>query len=250
MDAWGIGRYEDTAAELAPVSEVAVAKLGLSGGERVLDVACGTGNAARVATGAGARVVGLDASPRLLEVARVRVPDAEFAHGDAAQLPFGDDEFDAAVSVFGVIFARPAQRAAQEMARVVRPGGRVVITTWPPRGPVFVAASLMRRAVAGVRPPQGPPAPDWGDPAVLGGLLGPYGELEVSECQLDHHDRTPEEIWDGWESAHPMWIGARALLEPAGEWARLRRATIAALREGAMGAGATSPYLLASLRRH
>ena len=121
-DAWGIGEYEDTAAELAPVSEVAVAALRLSGEERVLDVACGTGNAALVAQRGGASVTGLDGSPRLLEVARERVPSGEFVLGDAAELPFDDGAFDAAVSVFGVIFARPAERAAAEIARVVRPG--------------------------------------------------------------------------------------------------------------------------------
>lgn len=249
MDEWGVGCYEDTAAELSPVSEVAVAALGLTGDERVLDVACGTGNAALLAQHAGALVTGLDASPRLLAVARERVPGVDFVHGDAAELPFADGQFDAAVSVFGVIFARPAEKAAAELARVVRPGGRVAITTWPPRGPAFAAVSLMRQAIARLRPPEGPPPANWGDPSVLEGLLGPYGDLEVTERQLTHEDATPEEVWDRWERLHPMWIGARGQLEPAGEWDRLRAASIAALREGAMGAGATSPYLLAVLER-
>jgi SAM-dependent methyltransferase len=170
-------------------------------------------------------------------------------HGDAAELPFADARFDAAVSVFGVIFARPAERAAAELARVVRSGGRVAITTWPPRGAVFDAVSLMRAALARVRPPEGPPPVNWGDPSVLEALLGPYGELEVTERQLDLEDATPEKVWDRWERVHPMWIGARARLEPAGAWPPLREATIAALREGGVGAGATSPYLLAVLRR-
>ena len=82
VDAWGAGSYEDTAAELAPVSDVAVAALGLASGERVLDVACGTGNAALVAHRAGAIVTGLDGSPRLLDVARERMPDGEFVQGE------------------------------------------------------------------------------------------------------------------------------------------------------------------------
>lgn len=76
-DEWGAGCYEDTATELAPASEVAVGELRLTGGERVLDVGCGTGNAALVAARAGARVTGLDSSPRLLEVARERVPEVD-----------------------------------------------------------------------------------------------------------------------------------------------------------------------------
>ena len=249
MDAWGVGSYEDTAELLAPVSDVAVEALGLTGGERVLDVACGTGNAALVAHDAGAIVTGLDGSRRLLEVARRRVPGAEFVRGDAAELPFDDGRFDAAVSVFGVIFARPAEQAAAEIARVVRPQGRVVITTWPPRGPMFAAVSLMRQALARKRPPDVDGAPlEWGDPSVLKTLLGPYGAAEISERQLVHERSTPEEFWDRWERLHPMWIAARSQLEPA-DWERLREDVIAALRDGAIDAGATSPYLLAVLER-
>jgi SAM-dependent methyltransferase len=250
VDQWGVGCYEDTALELAPVSDVAIAALGLSGDERVLDVACGTGNAALVAHRAGAIVTGLDASPRLLEVARERLPSAEFVRGDAAQLPFGDGQFDAAVSVSGVIFARPAEKAAAEIARVVRPGGRVAITTWPPRGPMVAAAAPMRQALARLRPPDGSATPlDWGDPTVLETLLGRYGDLAVTEHQLTHRPTNPEEFWERWERRHPIWIGARKQLEPVGEWDDLREAAIAALREGAIGTGATSPYLLAVLDR-
>ena len=249
MDEWGVGCYEDTAAQLAAASATAVEALGLSGGEQVLDVACGTGNAALLARRAGAIVTGLDASPRLLEVARERVPRAEFVHGDAARLPFEDGRFDAAVSVFGLIFARPGEAAAAEIARVVRPGGRVAITTWPPRGPMFAAVALMRQAVSRLRPADALPSTRWGSPAALAGLLGRYGELEVTEHELAHEDGTPEEIWDRWERLHPMWIAARARLEPAGEWAGLRAASIAALEQSAMGAGAKSPFLLAVLER-
>ena len=246
MDEWGVGSYEVTAAELAPVAPVAVGALGLEGGERVLDVACGTGNAALVAQQAGARVTGLDGSPRLVGVARERVPEGEFVVGDAAAMPFDDAAFDAAVSVFGVIFARPAETAVAELARVVRPGGRIAITTWPPRGPVFGAVMAMRRAVGRVRPPEdGPPPVNWGDPEVLERLLGPYGEVEIAEHQLEHDDATPEEVFERWERDHPMWIGARADLEPAGEWDAVREASLKALRAGER----RSPYLLAVLRR-
>lgn len=242
MDTWGVGCYEDTAAQLAPVSDVAVAALGLSKGERVLDVACGTGNAALVADRAKASVTGLDSSPRLLDVARERVPGGRFVEGDAAQLPFEDGEFDAAVSVFGVMFAHPAEQAAAEIARVVRSGGRVAITTWPPRGPLFAAVALMRQAL------NRSPAPlAWGDPAGLRALLGDHGDVEVSELQLAQQDSSPEDLWDRWERLHPVWIGARQQLEPAGKWEPLRDDVIAALRAGGIGEGATSPYLLAVL---
>jgi SAM-dependent methyltransferase len=247
MDRWGVGRYEDTAAELEPMAEVAVAALGLSGGERVLDVACGTGNAAAVAAAAGAQVTGLDTSERLLQVARGRVPDGEFVLGDAARMPFADGEFDAAVSVVGVMFATPAERAAAEIARVVRPGGRVAITAWLPHGPVSEVAELMRAAAARVRPPDGPPPVDWGDRSELDRLLGAYGTLEVTEHEMPDSDLAPEEKWDRRERLHPMWIRARALLEPAGEWDRLRTSAIAAYRAGS--GSADSAYVLALLTR-
>ncbi|MGI8801584.1 MAG: class I SAM-dependent methyltransferase [Solirubrobacteraceae bacterium] len=249
MDDWGVGCYEDTAAELAPAAEAAVGALGLTGGERVLDVACGTGNAASLAAAAGADVTGLDASPRLLDVAGDRVPGGAFVLGDAAALPFADGEFDAAVSVFGVIFAHPAGRAADELARVVRPGGRAAVTTWPPRGPLFAAVSLMRAAVERRRPTSGRPPVTWGDPAVIESLLGPYGELTIGEHELSYEESRPEDLWDRWERLHPMWIRARGVLEPAGEWNALREACLATMREAGVGAGATSPYLLAVLER-
>jgi SAM-dependent methyltransferase len=251
VDEWGVGRYEETARELAPVADVAVDALGLRGRERVLDVACGTGNAALVARQAGAHVTGIDSSGRLIEVARERVPEGEFLEGDATEMPFEDGTFDAAVSVFGVIFASPAELAAAEIARVVRSGGTVAVTTWPPRGPVFAAVGLLRQALARVRPPgpEGPPPVNWGDPSVLSELFTPYGELVVTEHQLAYQGSTPEQMMDRWERFHPMWIGARQELEPAGEWEPLREGTIAALRDAGQEAGATSPYLLAVLTR-
>lgn len=251
MDDWGIGYYEDTASELAPVSDVAVAALELSGGERLLDIACGTGNAALVAEPAGAAVVGLDSSLRLLEVAQERVRGGRFVCGDAARLPFSDARFDAIVSVFGVIYVRPAEAAVAEIARVVRPGGRLVITTWPPRGPMFGAVSLMRSALADAGGEDAAVTPaNWGDPSVIEALLGRYGEVAITEEQLRHADSSPEAFWDRWERLHPIWIGARTQLEPRGEWESLRVAVIEALVEGGIGRGASSPYLLATLRRH
>jgi hypothetical protein len=107
----------------------------------------------------------------------------------------------------------------------------------------------MRQALSRRRPPDGVPATSWGNPAALQSLLGRYGDLEVTERELAHDDASPGEIWDRWERLHPMWIAARAQLEPAGEWEGLRAASIAALERSAAGAGATSPFLLAVLER-
>src|SRR3954451_6604160 len=95
---WSVGEYERTAAELEPAARHVVALAAPAPGERVLDLACGTGNAALLAAPAGARVTGLDAASRLVEVARARAAaagaDAEFVVGDALDLPFDDGSFD------------------------------------------------------------------------------------------------------------------------------------------------------------
>jgi ubiquinone/menaquinone biosynthesis C-methylase UbiE len=107
---WGSGNYEKTAAELEPVSEAVVGMAAISPGQDVIDLACGTGNAALLAAGRGARVVGIDASARLLEVARGRARmqgvDVDFREGDLLELPLPDGTADVVLSVFGLMPAR------------------------------------------------------------------------------------------------------------------------------------------------
>jgi ubiquinone/menaquinone biosynthesis C-methylase UbiE len=132
MSVWDAGSYERTADRLQPAADVLVASLGLPAGARVLDVGCGTGNAALAAARADHDATGVDSAERLVAVARERATAeglaAHFDVGDATALPYEDAAFDAAVSVFGVIFADPPAAAA-ELLRVTRPGGRVVFTT-------------------------------------------------------------------------------------------------------------------------
>src|SRR4051794_39954624 len=101
---WGLGRYEDTAARLEPAARVVVESAAPEAGERLVDVGCGTGNAALLAAERGARVTGVDPAARLLDVARERAAarglTATFARGDAAALPLGDGEADVVLSVF------------------------------------------------------------------------------------------------------------------------------------------------------
>src|SRR4051794_39408130 len=150
---WSAGAYERTAMELEPAARAVVACAAVADGERVLDVACGTGNAALVAARAGARATGLDSAPRLVEVARERAAnaragaDAEFLVGDALDLPFDDGTFDALVSVFGVIFAPDPDRAVAEMLRVLAPGGRVVLSAWLPEGAVHRMVGVLGRGL-------------------------------------------------------------------------------------------------------
>src|SRR4051812_32212934 len=90
---WGLGDYPAMAERLMPAARAAVELAEVSAGDRVLDVACGTGNGAKAAVERGAEVVGIDIEPKLLAIAREAVPEAEFVEGDAAGLPFEDAEF-------------------------------------------------------------------------------------------------------------------------------------------------------------
>src|SRR3954454_5632737 len=117
---WGAGRYETTAAELAPVAEVVVERASVRAGDDVVDVACGTGNAALLAAARDAHVIGVDGAPRLLAVARERAAaqglEVELREGDLLALPVADGAADVVLSVFGVIFARDAALAPREIA--------------------------------------------------------------------------------------------------------------------------------------
>lgn len=224
---WGEGRYESTAQELAPASEQVVEAAGIGAGERVLDVACGTGNAAAVAAARGARVVGVDGAERLLGVARERVPEGQFLHGDLERLPVEDASFDVVLSVFGVIFAHDARRAAAELRRVVRPGGRIVLATWLDRGPIADLMRAVRAAApdadadreAGDEDAGASPYVrlDWGDPATLEDLLGP-GTFTAAEHALPLTDTSPRAWIDRQDRDHPAWHALRATI-PADTWA-------------------------------
>ena len=214
MTDWGAGEYERTAERLAPAAGVAVAALALHPGERIIDVGCGTGNAAIVAARAGATAVGIDLAERLLDVARRRAEaealHAEFGVGDAVELPVSDGSFDAAVSVFGVIFA-DAEAAARELLRVVRPGGRIVVTTWTTAGPMPKVMDAVREALGG------PPSPPrWSDPAFLRTLFAPHA-VSIEEAGLAFTASSASAYVDEQIRHHPMWLAATPALEAKGK---------------------------------
>ena len=137
---WGLGRYETTAVALSPVAAAVVERAAISSGDRVVDVGCGTGNAALLAARLGAQTTGVDPAARLLDVARARAAEsgvtATFVQGDAASIPVATASADVVLSVFGVIFAPDPVAAAAEMARVTAPGGRILLTAWIPEGAI------------------------------------------------------------------------------------------------------------------
>ncbi len=144
-------------------------------GQRVLDVACGTGVVAVTAARLGARVTGLDLTPELLARARenssIANVEVEWHEGDAEQLPFEDSTFDVVLSQFGHMFAPRPDVAVAEMLRVLKPGGTMAFSTWPPE--LFVGRTFMLVGRYSPPPPPGvSPPPLWGDPTVVRERLG------------------------------------------------------------------------------
>lgn len=147
-------------------------------GQRVLDVACGTGVVAVTAARRGARVSGLDLTPVLIERARknasIAEVDVDFVEGDAEALPYPDGSFDVVLSQFGHIFAPRPAVAVREMLRVLKSGGRIAFSSWPPEH--FTGRMFAFIARHSPPPPQGvdPPAPPplWGDPNIVRERLG------------------------------------------------------------------------------
>jgi SAM-dependent methyltransferase len=148
----------------------------IQAGQRVVDLACGTGVVAITAARLGAKVTGLDLTPELLARARenaaIAEVDVDFHEGDVEALPFQDAEFDVVVSQYGHMFAPRPEVAVAEMLRVLRPGGTLAFSTWPPElftGRMFALASRY----AGPPPVPAPaPPPLWGDPNVVRERLG------------------------------------------------------------------------------
>ena len=241
--AWDAGAYDELSPHIADVGELVVARAGITAGMRVLDVACGTGNAARPAARAGARVTGLDLTPKLLSLGRTKAEaeglDIEWKEGDAEQLPFEDGRFERVLSTFGHMFAPRHQRTADEMARVCGRGGAIVTASWTPEG---VAGQIFKAAASYM-----PPPPDYASPPVLWGREDHVRELFARVATGFEFERHVNRI--DWESVDafadfflarfgPM-VTARAMLgdrfaelreQVVGVWRRANEATDGSLR--------------------
>jgi SAM-dependent methyltransferase len=139
-------------------------RIPLSAGDRLLDVACGSGQLALLAARKGARVTGVDIATNSIEAARGRASseglDAFFEEGDAEDLRYADGSFDVVASIYGAMFAPRPERVAQELARVCRSGGTIAMANWTSQGFVGTMFQTVGRFVA----PAGMPSPLlWGD---------------------------------------------------------------------------------------
>lgn len=232
-----------------------VALAGLVAGERVLDIATGTGNAALAAARAGAATTGVDAALRLIELARQRAAseglDVSFLVSDLHGLPLPAELFDCVISVFGIIFATDPERAVAEFIRMVAPGGRGLISVWVPVGPIDAMIGVLMRAVARATGSQ-PNRFAWNDEDAVRALFAPYGvELRWHEGAVQFTAGSPEEYLDRQRS-HPMSVATAPLLEYAGTAAAVYEEALALLRAGNETADAflvTSPYRVIDIQR-
>ena len=173
---WALGDYPALASDIiSDLGAILVQACGVRPGDRVLDVAAGSGNAAIPAALAGASVVASDLTPELLESGRreaaARGAELEWRQADAEALPFADDAFDIVLSCVGVMFAPHHQASADELVRVCRPGGTIGLLSWTPEG--FVGQMLATMKPYAPPPPSGAqPPPLWGREDHARALLG------------------------------------------------------------------------------
>ena len=202
---WASGDYPLLAREVVSgLGGHLVDALAPQSGERVLDIAAGTGNAAIPAAARGAAVTASDLTPELL-VAGQAAADAAgvpvaWEVADAESLPYADNEFDVVMSCIGVMFAPHHELAAAELLRVCRPGGRIGLLAWTPAGFIGQLFAALR-PYAAPPPPGASPAPLWGDPEYVARLLDARSQTpRVRDLRTTRHsvsvDRftTPEEF--------------------------------------------------------
>jgi SAM-dependent methyltransferase len=244
---WASGDFSVVAARILYQAELLCETADLQAGWRVLDVAAGSGNAALAAARRGCQAVGVDYVPALLERGRLRAEAehllVEFVAGDAEQLPFADDSFDAVVSIYGVMFAPHHQRAADELLRVCRPGGRIALACWTPDGFIGETFRLFSRYL--------PPAPGlqppvrWGDESYQRELFGDRAASVTSYPQTAiFRYRSAEENVDFFRTYYGPTLRAFDAL-PADQQAALHNDLIALVQRYNRNQG-TGPVAIAA----
>jgi len=173
---WASGSYATVADEVVwGLGGILVEAVDAKPGQRVLDVAAGTGSSAIPAARRGADVVATDLTPELVEIGRAAAEAeglvAHWRTADAEALPFPDDGFDTVISAIGVMFAPHHQAAADELVRVCRPGGTIGVLSWTPQGFIGQLFATMK-PFAPAPPPGASPAPLWGSSDHVRGLFG------------------------------------------------------------------------------
>ncbi len=254
---WASGDYaavSDTA--IPTLGATLVEACGLHAGDRVLDVAAGTGNASIPAALTGASVVASDLTPELLRKGRATAEDLglqlEWREADAEQLPFADGEFDVTLSCVGVMFAPHHQESADELVRVTRPGGTIGLICWTPQGFIGQMFAAMK-PYAPPPPPGAQPPPLWGDEQHVRALFGD----RVTDVTAQRHQHRADAFADATtfrdffkEHYGPTIAVYRAIADQPERVAELDEALLDLARRHDVGGGAMDwEYLLLTARR-
>lgn len=199
---WNSGgaHYEKISQTIFDAIEHCVIRLNPQPGERILDLATGTGWAARRIAARGAQVTGVDLGTDLIEAARARASDEQlkidFQVGDAESLPFENKTFDAIISTFGVMFVSKPEAAAVELSRICKPGGRIALTTWPADGTIAGLFKVMKPYMATPASPA-PPSPfEWGSRERVQQLLGASFDLRFETGTTVIRTASAQAVWD------------------------------------------------------
>jgi ubiquinone/menaquinone biosynthesis C-methylase UbiE len=235
---WASGDYPAVAAELIPgLGPRLVAACGIRAGQRVLDVAAGSGNAAIPAAITGATVVAGDLTPELFDAGRAVAAHhgvaLEWVEADAEAMPFADNDFDVVMSCVGAMLAPRHQRTADELVRVTRPGGTIGLINWTPDGFIGRLFATMK-PYAPPPPPGASPAPLWGNPDHVRELFGDnVTELELRrETVVFDRCATAEEFREYWKRNYGPTIATYAFnAEDPAKVADLDRDFLAFLNE-------------------
>ncbi|MFF3403832.1 class I SAM-dependent methyltransferase [Streptomyces sp. NPDC002659] len=256
---WALGDYPAVATEVIPeLGAVLVNACDVRDGERVLDVAAGSGNAAIPAALAGASVLACDLTPELLEsgqrLAERLGAELEWRQADAEALPFADGEFDTVMSCVGVMFAPHHQPSADELVRVCRPGGTIGLLNWTPEGFIGQMFTTMK-PYAPAPPPGAQPAPLWGREEHVRALLGDRVTDVVAHrrtVRIDRFDK-PEDFREYFKTHYGPTIAVyRSIADDPDRVAALDRDLDELARRHDLGTGSTVmewEYLLLTARR-
>jgi SAM-dependent methyltransferase len=227
--AWSSGDYAIVGTTLQIVGEQLCEALDIRAGQRVLDVAAGNGNATLAAARRWCKVVSTDYVPALLDRGRQRAAaerlDVEFQQADAEALPFADDSFDVVISTFGVMFTPDQERAAAEMIRVCRPGGKIGLANWTPDG--FIG-QLFKTIGRHLPPPAGVKSPAlWGTEARIREMFGTSSSAISAERRAFIFRYRSAQHWlDVFRAYYGPLLKAFAALEPPAQGALARDLTV------------------------
>jgi SAM-dependent methyltransferase len=200
---WGNGPYQRITETIVDIHDMVLERLAPQDGDRLLDLACGTGAVAERAAEAGADVTGIDLAPALIETARERAESLglsiEYAVGDAESLDVPDASFDKLASTCGIMFAPDHEAVAGELARVTKPGGRIALANWTPTG----GLAKMFAVMAPYQPAPPPSSPfAWGDEARVTELLGEAFELDLEEHVSTLRVPSGEAYWELFSTSY------------------------------------------------